>query len=202
MKYIKRIISLTAVLTLLTAAIPFRIHADDSVTFDVVGWCEENCLDAVKKVKVNVIELYEYNPDMYNSVPELNVVTAPASSALSVEITLQDGYVLSEIGDGVMLLLGGVQSGSNNVANSRNSTYITLPSDSWHEYDHELFLKFRAKRQPQPDGFITVDNIVLNAQRTFSGTTISDPDNPVDVISATDWRAYASDPVRVCWVRQ
>ena len=202
MKYIKRIISLTAVLTLLTAAIPFRIHADDSVAFDVVGWCEENCLDAVKNVKVNGVELYEYNPYMYNSVPELNVVTAPASSALSVEITLQDGYVLSEIGDGVMLLLGGVQSGSNNVKNSRNSTYITLPSDSWHEYDHELFLAFRAKRQPQPDGFITVDNIVLNAQRTFSGTTISDTDNPVEVISVPDGCGYAIDPGSVCWVKQ
>ena len=88
MKYIKKYRYIFIVLALILAVIPFCVHADDDSDFDVSGWHDESCHNAVKSVKVNGVNLSEYNMNMYDSVGEVNTVKAEASDTVNVEITL------------------------------------------------------------------------------------------------------------------
>lgn len=53
MKYIKKYRYIFIVLALILAVIPFCVHADDDSDFDISGWHDESCHNAVKSVKIN-----------------------------------------------------------------------------------------------------------------------------------------------------
>ena len=84
MEYIKKAKFLFVILALVSAMVAFQAHADDDSAFDIVGWSDENGLDSIVSVKVNGVELSEYNPSMYDSVPEINTVMAEPSEDIRV----------------------------------------------------------------------------------------------------------------------
>ena len=134
MKYIKKYRYIFIVLALILAVIPFCVHADDDSDFDIAGWHDESCHNAVKSVKINGVNLSEYNMNMYDSVDEVNTVKAEPSDTVNVEITLESGYALSA-DNGNRIYLSGVQSESDHITASSNAATIKVPSAEWRERD-------------------------------------------------------------------
>ena len=205
MKRIKKVQCVFVILALMLALIPFQIFAgDDTDTYDIVGWYDENCLDAVTSVKVNGRELSEYNTSMYDAVPEADIVTAQASSELNVEIALEEGYALSAAEDGGVLYLSGVQSESSGLTKSSSETTIRLPSAEWCKNDRELYLAFRTEREPEPgeSGIAVVDKVVVNVDRIDCGTQIKDDTDVSESISVPSGSGYRIVPGSLCLVRE
>ena len=91
-KYIK-FLCFALALALLTALIPGRIFAAGNSApvknsgssgaksgneFLIVGWRDKSYHEAVTSVRVNGVELLEYNPSPFDYAPAENVVSAPA----------------------------------------------------------------------------------------------------------------------------
>ena len=205
MEYIKKAKFLFVILALVSAMVAFQAHADDDSAFDIVGWSDENGLDSIVSVKVNGVELSEYNPSMYDSVPEINTVMAEPSEDIRVEITLEDGYTLRSEKNGFFIYLSGVQSGSRRITGSMSTSSIRLPASEWRERDEELYLSFKTERKPRPNGagMITVNNVVLDVNEEIDcGTEIDDPENLVPDISVPSGRGYMIVPDSICTVRK
>ncbi|MBO4863740.1 MAG: Ig-like domain-containing protein [Eubacterium sp.] len=202
-KYIKPyyLFILLVIPVLLSVIVPSQVHADDS--FEIVGWYDESYHDAVVSVKVNGVELSEYDPFMYNSVPELTTVTAQASETVNVEITLEDGYTFSSF-DSMKIFLSGVQSEIKDVTNSANSTSIQLPSSAWLGRDQELYLTFKTMRDINTGSGKknTIDKVVLNTEKVELGTTISDVNDFSPNIFVPSDCGYKIDQKSICWVKK
>ena len=210
-KYIK-LLCFALALALLTALIPGRIFAagngapvnnsgssgaESGNEFLIVGWRDKSYHESVTSVRVNGVELLEYNPSPFDYAPAENVVSAPASGELSVEITLEDGYVLSNRG-GSVIFLSGVQSATDAVTASESADSIVLPSAEWLENDEELYLSFTAQRDLQPgENPIFLDNIILKADKIDCGTEITDEMLPV--IKTPSGEGYRAVPESACW---
>ena len=202
MKYIKKYRYIFIVLALILAVIPFCVHADDDSDFDISGWHDESCHNAVKSVKINGVNLSEYNMNMYDSVDEVNTVKAEASDTVNVEITLENGYALSA-DNGSRIYLSGVQSESDHITASSNAATIKVPSAEWRERDKELYLSFKTERKPGSGGKITtVNNVVLNIGSKINCQTKVDVDNYIPDVSVPSGKGYRIVPDSICLVRK
>lgn len=199
MKYFKKIQCFFIILALLLAIIPFQAHAAE--TFEIVGWYEESCHNAVVSVKVDGVELSAFDPFMYHSVPDISTVTAQASESLNIEITLEDGYVLKSVSGGTVFL-SGVQSNTDHITGSSNTTSIQLPSAEWLEEDEELYLAFTTERKPESGGLITVENVELNVEKLDCQTLVKGDDDPAPEVSVPSGKGYRIVPDSVCWVKK
>lgn len=200
MKYIKKYKYFFTALALALVIIPLQTHAFDDHSFDIVGWYDESCNDAVTSVKVNGIELSEYNASMFDSLPEINRVTAEESSVINVEITLEEGYTLSSTG-GPVLYLSGVQSGSRHISSSTSTDSIQLPPSPFDENDQELYLEFTTERDFQSGGgMITIDNVELDAKAIDCAAEINEDHAPD--ISVPSNSGYRIVPDSVCPVEK
>lgn len=200
MKYIKKYRYFLIAAALILAILPFQANAADDQEFDIVGWHDESCHSAVTSVKVNGTELSELNTCMYDSVAEVPIVKAEASDTISVEITLEDGYALSSIG-GNKLWISGVQSESDHIIGSSNTTSIQLPAADWYEQDKELYLSFKTVRKPKSGSSVTkIDKIVLNVGKINCCTEISDPENFTPKVSVPSGKGYSIVPDSLCLV--
>ena len=202
MKYIKKYRYIFIVLALILAVIPFCVHADDDSDFDISGWHDESCHNAVKSVKINGVDISEYNMNMYDSVDEVNTVKAEASDTVNVEITLESGYALSA-DNGSRIYLSGVQSESDHITASSNAATIKVPSAEWRERDKELYLSFKTERKPGSGGKITtVNNVVLNIGRKINCQTKVDIENYIPDVSVPSGKGYRIVPDSICLVRK
>ena len=199
MRYFKKIQCLFIALCFFLAVTPFKVHAADPVEFKIVGWKDTSDLDGVLSVKINGVELSEYDAATYSPTSSVNRAVVEASSTLSVEIVLKEGYDFYPwVSDGVKLYLGGVESGEEGVTNSKSTTSIPAPSENWHEDGEEFYLYFNLWRNPHTP----IQDVTLNTRPIDCGTTISGPTTPSPDVSVLLQNQYKVVPNSTRWLKQ
>ncbi len=144
MKFIRKAAFFLTVLCLVLSLWPVTALAEDEIIptdeyteFTIVGWKNEGPEGAIRSVTVKGELLPETG----------GTVKAAPSERLEVRIELNPGYKRGDWLDGVILRFAGVQSGSDNVANSSSFTSILAPAEEWLKgvygedaMDHEIYL--------------------------------------------------------------
>ena len=191
MKCLKKYKWAIIAVALLISVIPLSVYSDDSDdSFRIAGWFDESALNAVKNVKLNGVELTEYNPCMYDSISDPPEVYAQPSSSVNIEITLEEGYELKPAEDGSVVFVSGVQSGTKGITSGTDKTTITIPDSGWQEKDEELYLSFETKRSAGDDGLTRINNVELDVTPLDCSTVINDRTDPSPQVTVPKGKGY------------
>ena len=203
MKCLKKYKWAIIAVALLISVIPLSVYSDDSDdSFRIAGWFDESALNAVKNVKLNGVELTEYNPCMYDSISDPPEVYAQPSSSVNIEITLEEGYELKPADDGSVVFVSGVQSGTKGITSGTDKTTITIPDSGWLAKDEELYLSFETKRSAGDDGLTRINNVELDVTPLDCATVINDRTDPSPQVTVPKGKGYEIEEDSADWVKK
>lgn len=200
MKITRKLSSILIVICMILALFPVSAFAEGEATeyseFTIVGWENEGPEGAIKSVKINGAMLPETG----------GTITARPATTLDVEIVLNEGYRIGTGFDGVILRMGGVQSGYTNITNSNNAFSIETPSEEWlngtygeDAEDHEIYLII-----PTEEGKM-INEVSLTITPPLCGTVVTFDEStylqsPLPVVTIPEDAPYILDD-NVGWVR-